>query len=141
MPEYIVSGRGPRGRRITEWFEAASADEAVRSFDELGYRDIVLHIDDVAALHLRRAKIDKKITARDYVAIRRGGGRYLFWVSWLYRLSWKTTLFFLALLAMRRVQGGEWTWWDGVLTRQWSWRILRSPDGSSWRAVPRSIAA
>jgi tetratricopeptide (TPR) repeat protein len=115
MPEYIVSGRGPRGRRVTEWFEAASADEAVRSFDELGYRDIVLHTDDVAAIHLHRAKIDKKITARDYVAMRRGGGRYLFWVFWLYRLGWKTTAAFLALLTLRRAGEGEWTWWDWLL--------------------------
>lgn len=112
MPEYIVSGRDPRGRRVTEWFEAASADEAARSFDELGYRDIVLHTDDVAAIHLRRAKIDRKITASDYVVMRRGGGSYLFWVAWLYRMCWKSSSIFLAILALRRARESEWTWAD-----------------------------
>ncbi len=115
MPEYIVSGRDPRGRKVTEWFEAASADEAVRSFHELGFTDVVLHIDDVGALSLRREKIGKQFTARDYLAMRRGGGGYLFWVLKFYQLSWKTTAILLALLAFRHYEGGEWTTWDGVL--------------------------
>ena len=115
MPEYIVSGRDPRGRKVTEWFEAASASEAVRSFHELGYTEVVLHVDDVAALSLRRAKIGKQFTARDYLAMRRGGGSYLFWVFKLYQMSWKTTGLLFLFLIFRRVEEREWTWWDGVL--------------------------
>lgn len=115
MPEYIVSGRDPRGRKVTEWFDAASADEAVRSFHELGYTDVVLHTDDVAAVTLKRAKIPKQITAADYVAMRRGGGSYLFWTLRLYQLSWKTTLLLLVFLLYRRAGDADWTAWDGLL--------------------------
>jgi tetratricopeptide (TPR) repeat protein len=115
MPEYIVSGRDPRGRKVTEWFEAASAVEAVHSFHELGYTDVVLHIDDVAALSLNRSKINKQFTPADYLAMRRGGGSFFFWVLWLYRRTWKTTALLLAFLAFRRVVSREWNWWDGVL--------------------------
>lgn len=57
LGEYIVTGRTPAGKRVTECVEAASADAAVERLKQRGYTEIVTHTDDVGALYSQQKKI------------------------------------------------------------------------------------
>ena len=64
MLEYLYTAINPKGRKVTEYIEAESADTAVRFLGERGYSDIVLHTDDVR----RRGAIVKCCVPRNQAA-------------------------------------------------------------------------
>jgi tetratricopeptide (TPR) repeat protein len=117
MPEYFISARDPNGRKVTERFEASSADEAVEALHNVGYTEIVLHTDDVfAAVAPIRRSPASKLSPREIVKLRSGGD-----------LS-------LSLFLLRRAY---FSWWPPVvvamalchwsLTRAWGeieWLVL-----------------
>lgn len=114
MPEYILTGRTPRGRTVTEIVDADSADEAVRLFADDGRTEIILHTDDNAARFQTPSKLCKTFTPREYLGYRTRGrvGCALFLIRKLYVRTWWADVLCLALLAARWWLGGEWGYFD-----------------------------
>jgi len=114
MPEYILTGRTPRGRTVTEIVVADSADESVRLFADDGRTDIILHTDDNAARFQTPSKLCKTFTPREYLGYRTRGrvGCALFLIRKLYVRTWWADVLCLALLAARWWLGGEWGYFD-----------------------------
>jgi hypothetical protein len=114
--EYLISGRNGRGRRVTEIVLAASADEAVRLFEEHGRTDIVLHTDDVLAPFFRPSKLRKHFRPSECVRLRTAGPiAYVAIVSLsMYRQLWVVCLLLLGLIAFWRFLGEDWGLFDVV---------------------------
>jgi tetratricopeptide (TPR) repeat protein len=116
MPEYLLSARDPKGRKVTECVEADSAEDAVAILREEGYADIVLHTDDVMAAVNPKRRVSKHLTPRDLVELRLAKGyfsRALFLLRKLYATGWKSLLLLLVLvvtLAMLRHSWGMLEW-------------------------------
>src|SRR5438132_7474632 len=67
MPEYLLSGQDPQGRKVTESVEAPSTDEAVDILREDGYTNIVLHPDEIVAIAMQSQKVLDRLSPRDRV--------------------------------------------------------------------------
>jgi hypothetical protein len=105
--EYLLSGRTPRGRRVTEIVEAESADRAVQTFEAEGHTDVVLHTDDVAAPFSKPSESARVLSLREQLAVRTmgEGRRFLFHVWRGYRSLWHVNLIALAAIGLWLVVG------------------------------------
>ncbi len=111
MREYILSGRTPAGKKVTERVEALSADAAVETLHQRGYTEIVTHTDDVSALFTQQKKLADIITPKDYISFRQRRGylrKAMFFARKLYLQNWKWNLFFLITLVVRRWMQLRW---------------------------------
>ena len=116
MPEYILTGRNPRGRVVTDIVVADSADDAVRAFEEDGHADVTLHTDDITALFHTPSQVYKVITPREYIGYRTRGrlGCTLFFIRKMYVRMWWTDLLVALFLATRVWFGMEWGFLDSL---------------------------
>src|SRR3989442_15062609 len=105
MPNYFVSGRTADGREVTERIHADTPDQAVQQMKDRGLDNIVLHTDDVAAV--LENPLPDLLTPREFVSLPKRGtvSRALFWIRKLYASSWQYDLFFVVLVAFRRLTG------------------------------------
>ena len=104
MPEYLLTGRDPDGKKRTERIDANSADEAVSELKLRGYYDIVLHTDDVGALYSKQKDVAEVFTPQEFLRFRTLPP----WLSFLpvtvklYQSSWPHFLLVVAILVYRR---------------------------------------
>jgi len=68
--EFLLTGRDNLGRKFTEIVEADSGDEAVRTFEAQGHKEITLHTDDCGAQFSKPSKMRALWTPRQLVALR-----------------------------------------------------------------------
>jgi hypothetical protein len=136
MAEYLLTGRKPGGGEVTERIEAGTAQAAMYAMELRGYTDVVLHTDDVAALHTRQSEVAEHITPREYLAFRERGGYLngvIFCVRKVYQGTWKFYGAVLALLICRSA-----TWYSRSLTwlrESWpSSKATRRSPGCGWNA-------
>lgn len=111
LREYLLSGRTPGGRKVTERVEAANADAAVEALRQRGYSEIVLHTDDVSAVFTQQRRVEPHVTPKDYVGFRyRKGylGRVVYLARKVYVQNWKWNVAFLAVLVVRRMVHSPW---------------------------------
>lgn len=116
--EYLLTGRRADGAKVTERVEAASGDAAVETLRKRGYSEIVLHTDEVMALHPGQSSFEKTITPQEYVEIRNNGtlwGSVWFLVRKMYKSMWGTDLLLLGLFGLRRYLYVPWGPWDWFL--------------------------
>lgn len=112
MPEYLLSGRDPRGKSVTERVDATSADEAVQIAREtLGLDRVVLHTDDAGALYSRQADVAEHISPRDFLRFRdlpAPLASFLVMAKLFYMRWFWVMLLAAGILAFRRRQGRPW---------------------------------
>lgn len=115
-PEYVLTGRAPGGRLVTEIVEAWSADEAVARFEAAGHTEVVLHTDDNAARFISPGKVRNVFTPREFIGYRTRSrvGCALFLMRKLYQKAWHVDLVCLALLAVRWANGMDGGWFDAL---------------------------
>jgi HAMP domain-containing protein len=116
--EYLLTGRRTDGLKVTERVEAASADAAVESLRKRGFSEIVLHTDEVMALHPGQSSVAEVITPQEYVELRNIGGFWggvWFMARRMYRSMRGTNLFLLGLIGIRRFMGVPWNLWDWLV--------------------------
>jgi tetratricopeptide (TPR) repeat protein len=113
MPHYLLTGKDPNGRPVTEAVAAPSADEAVRRYKARGFADVVLHSDEVQA-HLLNPAVLERLTPGDYLALGRVSrtGYLVHVIIGTYRQNWFLILVLAALLAGRRLMDAPWGWID-----------------------------
>ena len=132
MPEYLATGRSPHGKKTTERIEAESADEAVRTLQDRGFSDVVLHYDDVAAHYHRTIEVegDEPVSPRESLWFRNLPAPLagiLFISLRIYQKNWLLNLLNAGLLILRRYQHRPWGFLDyllaGVLALPLIWAI------------------
>jgi tetratricopeptide (TPR) repeat protein len=130
MPEYLVSGRGPDGRKATENVEASSADAAVQILRDRGFDEIVLHTDEIGAHFTHQRKVAGSVSTRDYLLMRNWPRLGFFVVVTLngYRRMWFATVCAAILLVELRLRGRPWGFWDttcaGILLFPPAWPVV-----------------
>ncbi|HEU5116046.1 MAG TPA: hypothetical protein VFT74_05150, partial [Isosphaeraceae bacterium] len=120
MPEYLATGRSPQGKTTTERIEAESADEAVRTLQDRGFSDVVLHSDDVAALYNKTVEVegDEPVSPRESLWFRNLPAPLagiLFISLRIYQKNWLLNLLDAGVLILRRYQDRPWGFLDYVL--------------------------
>ncbi|HEV3345118.1 MAG TPA: hypothetical protein VG125_32375 [Pirellulales bacterium] len=117
MPQYFLTAKNPSGRTVTELLEADSAKAAVQTLQDRGYENIVLHTDDVAAHGTQRLQLNEILTARDLIKNRSRGPltRAVLQVARVYRVHWKTHVFAVGAVLLRRHMDRPWGLLDGLL--------------------------
>jgi Flp pilus assembly protein TadD len=107
MPEYLLSGTGPDGRRTTERVDADSAEEALADLGGRGFSDIVLHTDEVQAAIGGHARVADSVSPAEYVALGRSGpvGRWLIRARRVVTDNWLILLLAGGLFVARRLTG------------------------------------
>ena len=109
LREYILSAKNAAGKQITERVDAASADAAVETLRRRGLSEIVLHTDDVGAVHTQQSKLEKYLSPKQYLSFRQPRGylgRVAFDVRKIY--SWKWYLPLLVVVAARCWMDAPW---------------------------------
>ncbi len=117
--EYLLTGRSPDGRQVTERVEAPSADAAFELFRQRGYTEIVLHSDEVTALYSGQSDVAANFTPQEYIELRNTGsfwGNVWFMVRKMYRSAKFSNLLLLIIFGFRRYSGLTWNLWDWFLT-------------------------
>jgi Flp pilus assembly protein TadD len=115
MPQYLLSGRNPEGKKVTERVDTSSADKAVEILRERGYEDIVLHTDDVGARYTNQRAVERHISPKEYIAFRHFRGRrdHAFFIM---RKMFKQSIFLIVIaafwLGVRRWMHIPFGFWD-----------------------------
>jgi tetratricopeptide (TPR) repeat protein len=114
--EYLLSGQDGRGRRVTEIVQAISADEAVRSFEDRGRTDIVLHTDDLVAPFFHPSKLARHFRPSECVRLRTAGPiAYVAIVALsMYRQLWIVGILLIGLIALCRLIEEDWSLLDAI---------------------------
>lgn len=118
MSEYLATGRGPEGKKVTERVEADSADEAMEILRDRGFEEIVLHTDDVSSRYSGQGEVDAFVSPGEYLWFRHMPGAvagFLLVTIKIYQKSWLFYFFELALLLYRRYEGHPWSAFDSIL--------------------------
>jgi tetratricopeptide (TPR) repeat protein len=147
MADYLVSGRGPDGRQVTERVEAGSAAEAVRLLEQRNFTDIVLHTSDVEVLVRQKSEavhgkkdVHRVFTPREQLQLRRDGtylGVVLLMIRVVFARSWWVVILGLALLEARRYFGRPPGFMDNALIAALllplAWAVVAPLFGSARR--------
>lgn len=109
MPEYIISGTTPNGRKVTESVIAPSAAAAVERWRTAGYTDIELHTDDMSCSpegNRRGGLLGVRAPAKDTIRFTHASPSRAFLLTmWLaYRDLAVPVAVFAAILLVRRVR-------------------------------------
>jgi tetratricopeptide (TPR) repeat protein len=114
MPEFLVTGDSPQGRTETVRLEAPTADAAVKRLQQQGYREIVLHTDDVSARYTQQSAVEETISPEEFVRLRNLGplGNLLFLLRKMYAQNRPGHVVAIAVIAARRYFGWEWGFLD-----------------------------
>ncbi|MBW3599555.1 MAG: hypothetical protein KY475_20075, partial [Planctomycetes bacterium] len=115
MPEYLFTGWTAEGKEETSRVEAPSADKAVKLARERGYRDVVLHTDDVEAHYTRHRDVEENISPAEYVGFRYFRGFLddaVFVAAKIYAAGWLLFLSAAAVVTVRRLLGLPSNWLD-----------------------------
>ncbi|HLW67920.1 MAG TPA: tetratricopeptide repeat protein [Gemmataceae bacterium] len=115
MPQYLLTGRNPEGKTVTERVDTSSADKAVAILRDRGYEDIILHTDDVGARYTNQRAVERHISPKEYVAFRHFRGRHdhaFFIMRKLFRQSIFLLLIAAFWLGFRRWLKIPFGFWD-----------------------------
>lgn len=108
VPEYILTARRPNGQTATERVDTTSAERAVRTLEERGYTDIVLHTDDVAAHYTRQRQVDEHVSPAEFLQMGRSSRLGL---GFIYVGQWYAALWWLVGIAMLTFAYRRWIDW------------------------------
>jgi len=111
MPQYLLSGCKPDGRRVTECVIAASSDAALADFRSRGYYDETLHTDDVGALFTDQQAMAAEVSPAEYLRNRDQGDYWnTVWriLTRTYLQHWFFCVFALTWLIARPALGAPW---------------------------------
>ena len=114
MPEFLIRGRDPEGKRRSKLVEAGSAEQALRIVNAEGWHETRLMTDDVGGVVVEWDT--GSLTPDEQHEL--GQGSFASFVAASLRRALSRSLgfwVFLAVLIVRRALGFEWNVWDNVL--------------------------
>lgn len=117
MPQYFVTARNPSGRTLTELLEAESARAAIKTLEDRGCENIVLHTDDAGAQIVRPIETTPLLTAHDVVQNRFRGGfqQTVIMALRAYAMTWKFVALTLTAFCALRLLDVPFGIFDGII--------------------------
>lgn len=113
MPRYLISGKDENGRTTTEAVKASTADEAVRHFKDRGFKDVLLHSDEVMGQMLQPEALKQLTPAELHILASLSRWQIMGWmIAKLYRKQWWLFSAAIALVVGRRIIDVPWDFLD-----------------------------